>query len=780
MCLEAYMQSSSSSVNLEVIKATAGAGKTQTLVEEVLCQIQDYYVKKQVFPRVAVATFTRKATREMKERLILQALRQQNPKLTEYISYSNHLQISTIHGILYRFLKMHSTRIGLSPGFTIAGESESEELFLSVLKEELFKKQIGRPLLDHYYFYELQTIVKQYIAYKEEYPHARPFTHQELQSACQKKEKEIYLTDASASVIKKEEGKLQCNKHHLKDFVELSLDLQKLGDAVLKSWKQKKKELAGITLMDLEGMVWELIEKQKNTLSFFKKWDFWFVDEYQDTSVVQDKILGTLTKESRLFMVGDPRQSIYRFRKAHPGVFLKRQKEAEATSGNLQTRNINFRSEPELVAFFNDFFNPAPAMQAKESTYDSGRQVAHFIQVYGEKTLRREEALKAEFQQTLKKLKQLQKVSPNHIAILSRQNSTIHALGKYLKKEQVPFRLHSAGHFTKRREVQDALLLLRFLCNPHHGETLMGLLRTPYWRIPDGTLVEWVKEVKTHKKTAGNTGFWSFCLSKQKEYPVITLLSNYLKEASRYGIPYSFQQAIETSGLMDLSYYQDPTGLREANLWKLIYHVKKHEQIAGMSGGAAENSEGYMESGQGYWLSFVDNVLEEAGESELGEWQSAVSAISPSGVELMTVHSAKGLQFDHVILLDLYHRATFQQSREFFIGEELATDRIPTAQHTARWGVRVRKTTEDTRVAPLVEEDILDAQKTEELKEGDRLLYVALTRAKKTVTMISAGLKPEAHSWASRQKFFKKLTKSGVYKTPHYSYQVDIAPVDKK
>lgn len=792
MFLEAYMQSQSPELNLEVIKATAGAGKTQTLIDEVIRRVLNFYEQNHSFPRTAIATFTRKATSEMKERLIVKAIEQKHKQLIEYISYSHQLQISTIHGIFYRFLQMHSIQAGLSPGFVITSEKQSQQLFIAALKEQLFEKKIGIQLLDHYYFYELQKIVRQYIAYVQEYPASRPFNHQELENTCAEKEKLILSDKIPQKTLKKDDlEKCQLNKQYSKQFADLSLQLKILGEAVLNSWKQKKKQTSQITLADLEIMICDLINNKKINSSIFKNhWDLWFIDEYQDTSVVQNKILDVLTQGSRVFIVGDPQQSIYRFRRADPSVFLNKQIAAEQSqTGRLLDRVQNFRSEPELVAFFNDFFVKCENMKPQDQHYRSEKEVAQFIQVSPSNQSRsnQDQKLQAQFHEVANRLKVLfsQGESPGNIAVLARKNDIISKLGRFLKDRKFSIHLHSSGHFANSREIKDALLLLRFFCNPYHDVNLIGLLRSPYWRVPDQILVEWMEEVKKLSNKQVIMRLWQVCLSKQKKYPVITVLNNYLKEAAVKGIVYSFQRAIESSGLMDLSYYQDPTGLKEANLWKLIYQLKKHELIAGMGSVGMENSEGYMESSEGYWLSFIDSLLEEdIADRGFDFMQPAVSAIASSGVQLMTIHAAKGLQFDHVILLDLYRRFQSQPGTKYFLGEIPSTDvedvtnekRIKQEMCSkSRWAVHIRSETEDKRIQPLVHEKILATQKEEELREMDRLLYVALTRAKKTVTLIGAGNKPENNSWADRSKFFNKyVTKEGCYHTPHYTYRVRI------
>ena len=90
-------------------------------------------------------------------------------------------------------------------------------------------------------------------------------------------------------------------------------------------------------------------------------------------------------------------------------------------------------------------------------------------------------------------------MSLNNIAILARTNNILNKLALDLKKQNLAVHLHSAEHFKNRREIQDALFLLRFLCNPYHNTNLIGLLRTPYHRVEDATLVKWINDMRQDK-----------------------------------------------------------------------------------------------------------------------------------------------------------------------------------------------------------------------------------------------------------------------------------------
>ena len=725
----------------ELIKASAGAGKTTALINTLMSFISDYYKEKKVFPRVVVSTFTRKATRELKERMLVEAINRKDKKIIEYISYSPHLHISTLHGIFSRFIQNHGYKIGLSPGVKIVNEFESDELIISILKN-IILKQNNTFLLNHYSFEEIINIVKQYISHKQTTYKTAPINKQKIKEALIKTEKEIVKRNQTKknqealSDLKNEEAQLDT-------FYNLSTELQKIGNKVMEIQKRKKRELGLITINDLEVMTMEIIEKEKDLLDLKEnKWDFWFLDEYQDTSPLQKKILDRLSHNSSTFIVGDPQQSIYYFRGADPSVFIEKEQEFKKnTDSQIKYLKNNYRSCPELIAFFNDFFPSEKFnnMETLNSNYNKEKIVASFI-LSPHITINKEEAEQYEVEKKIKNLIQ-EGAKPSEIVILSRQNKSLQKIAQYLKNKQIPIHLHSTGSFKKRREVIDALFLLRFLLNPHDDENLIGLFRTPYCRIPDHTLALIAKK----KKQYNTKSLWDFCIySLSKEYP-IQKLKHHLENIKHIGALYSFQNALISLGFFDLSYYQDPTGVREANLWKLIYSLKESPS-----------------AGLGNLFSFIDYMLSENLKTEtdqIGSSQNAVSSIESSGIHLMTIHSSKGLEFKHVILINAGAPFSHTAGFPYFA-----------YQKTGDWTLAVKPETEDKRIKNSFHKQIIKEEENITIQEFDRLLYVALTRAKETITITSTG-KPGKNSWLKRFPFFTHL-KAGYHIKKHYSYFV--------
>ena len=774
MQMEENMSSKPFELKLELIKAGAGAGKTTTLINKLITCISLYHKEKHIFPRVAVSTFTRKATRELKERMIIKALELQNTALIQYINYSPHLQISTLHGIFNRFIQAYGYKIGFSPGITITSEKESHELFVSILKDIIFEQKTGTALLDHYSFKEITSIVKKHILHIQSRPEGSPIDKQTIQNILNKEKNKI-LKELQIKQNKKQNEELlelQSEEAHIDKFIHLCLELKKLSEKIIPIWNQKKRNLSQITLNDLETMTMEILKKEKNILKFKEnRWDFWFLDEYQDTSQIQKNILDQLSQNSRVFIVGDPQQSIYHFRGADVSVFQQKEQEVKTkVPSQIKHLKINYRSCPELIAFFNDFFpeDKFEKIQPINNEYKKEKKVVQFILINSSQKQKNKEEI--ELQETVKRIDYLlkKKVEPGEIAVLCRQNKPLHHLAQYLKNNKLPVHLHSSGGFQNRREVIDSLFLLRFLLNPHDDENLIGLLRTPYCRIPDQILAEWMQKKKhVEQKECNRQSFWNFLLmvnsNKEKshqrkinnsiyhvlssERTTIQKIKHYLKSTKQVGVTQSFQNALESLGSIDLSYYQDPTGVREANLWKLIYCLKDYEL-----------------KGPANLSAFADYLFYEGltTESEQASHsQNAISAIENSGIQLMTIHAAKGLEFKHIILIKLCSGFRHIERSPYFINEK----------KTGNWILSVKSETEDKRIKSSFHKKIRKEQQNIEIQEFDRLLYVAMTRAKETLTLIGSG-KPEKNSWPSRFPFFSSLT-PGQHQTDSYSYFVN-------
>ena len=696
------MQSRSSELNrptaLEVIKASAGSGKTTKLIEKFLESVENYHEQHKHFPKVVISTFTRKATRELKERLMIKAIEKKNRELINYISYSPLLQISTLHGIFHNFLQIHGHHIQLSPGFEIMDEQEAYYLFDTVLKEQFLKNQAGIHLLQHYPFYDIRSIVWEYLKHSQYSSSFCSATLNELQETLKQKMQEQQKAEKNQEKL----NALSEEKHLLSEFISASTQLENLANKVLHSLTLRKKEMAQITFNDLELMTLEVLKKQiiKSSIA-----DFWFLDEYQDTSHIQDEILNYLTKNSQVFIVGDPQQSIYYFRGASSSVFLNKEKQKNSHTTQLSQ---NYRSSPDLINFFNQFFSSNASfakifkpMQAYHKNTSPFKEYIKFLPDTGNSDTDNIE------QQINQRIQQLLSLGAKikDIAILSNKNKTLFKWAQYFKKAKWPVQLYSSGDFKDKREIKDSLFLLKFLLNPHNDENLIGLLRTPYCRVPDHRLVDWIHQKETES-------LWSFC--QKTDNHIVHQLAHFLKQSEVTGIIYAFQNALESLGILDLAYYEDPTGLREANLWKIIYYLRDYELQGASSLLKFANK-------------FLDFQPEQPRYSQIPDVQNALPVAESASLQLMTIHQSKGLEFEHVILLD-----DFPSSIERGRG----IDPFSTHRESGKWALSIRSEAADRRIKSQYHQQILEWNNEEIKNEMNRLIYVALTRAKKSLTIV--------------------------------------------
>ena len=129
------------------------------------------------------------------------------------------------------------------------------------------------------------------------------------------------------------------------------------------------KEAQGmVTLSDLENQVAEILEKSPYLGKIFSEnFEFWLVDEFQDTSSQQLKILNHLIGNRPRFVVGDPQQSIYLFRGAEAQIFMEEWERISSTQGRNSLLEVNYRSQGSLLQFFNEVMSPFDQFSGMEA-----------------------------------------------------------------------------------------------------------------------------------------------------------------------------------------------------------------------------------------------------------------------------------------------------------------------------------------------------------------------------------------------------------------------------
>ena len=478
-----------------------------------------------------------------------------------------------------------------------------------------------------------------------------------------------------------------------------------LGNQFIKKWKEIKNQKSYLQIQDLELLTLEIIEKKPSQIeAFSKEWDQWFIDEYQDMSSVQEKLLNHLFKQAqRVWTVGDPQQSIYFFRNADPKVFQRRKNQSE-----FEEKTENFRSTPELVSFFNDFFkNRFLPMKAQRETSNSQLPVAHFLE-----SSFQNEALALRLNEILK-----ENISEENICILVSRNEDVKDICNFLKKLKFPVQLHSVNHLN--RSLMDLLFLLRFLNQPLDNKNLIGWLRTPYFFLNDKHLISLKNSLSKNQK-------YLWVELKKQKHSISQSLSQLLQMSSQKGYSETLLHFIETHSFLKLSLYQDPTGEHEHQIWQFIYDLKEKEKK------------------QGFQLSqFIEQKLNQTKFYHVDK-SSSSGVIQKGFIQVMTIHQSKGLEFDYIILPYL--------DKPFV--HDARKDRFLRHLNDLSFSLKDEK---NISISPLEKYKGTQEKKESEQDEKERVLYVAMTRAKENITFIYPQEVKKTNTWLSRFSYFQNV-----------------------
>ncbi len=402
------------------------------------------------------------------------------------------------------------------------------------------------------------------------------------------------------------------------------------------------------------------------------------VDEYQDTNFSQHLIVSQLCQEhGHLCVVGDDAQSIYSFRGANIGNILNLKNEYKTL--RIDKLEQNYRSTQNIVDAANALISKNKGQIPKQvfSEKERGNKVM-VLKSYSDFE---EGYLVAN---RIKEMHLLNSHPYNDFAILYRTNAQSRVLEEALRKRNMPYRIYGGLSFYQRKEIKDAVAYFRLTINPDDEEAMKRVINYPARGIGETTLNKILSAAHTH-----NVGVWSV-LAAPHEYAVNINAGTKAKLAAFIHLIDSFRTRSTQKSLIELV----ELILRDSGIINDIYasdapeNVSRQENIQELLNGVQE---------------FYNTRIEEGTEAvTLSDFLAEVSLItdqdraneeSDDKVTLMTIHSAKGLEFRNV----------------FITGLE-----------------------EDLFPSPMCVENI------QELEEERRLLYVAITRAEENCIMTFA------------------------------------------
>ena len=825
--------------NFEIVRAGAGAGKTYTLTHKVMDVAADMQRREKRWPRLVVTTFTRKATQELRERLMLLAL-DEYPEMVDFINSRSSLVVSTIHGVMDLFLKRYGGKIGIDPSYKVIGPAEASKIARQVLRDNLLSRDDAQDSLQKYSFNHLIKLFRRLDGLQMESPEARPFELSDFEEAFgQEAEKLARELKSVAFKIKEESAKAdwlamaddflalaghllgakeeswaaryssfettllsmktarrnakappvtdqtaeeaEVLRKNLKEFLQPYFDpnvwphfanefatLKKFATEFSSAFRKAKLAKGLLEISDLETFAMDCLRSYPETaVSFSQDWDYWLIDEYQDTSPFQVELLRALSGRSPNFIVGDPQQSIYLFRGARSEVFAIKEQEILANEGKQSFLKTNRRSQPELLIFLNDFFSRLetpfepmhPFVKEGAAILPSHLAATIFIDTTltsddeeddglggrGDDDESRADSVPASSSDDLELralLAHVQKLITDgtgfdEICILGRTNQVLAEIATLLNRYNLPTHVHASSGFFDRREIRDALALLKFLVNPHDNFNLIEVLRSPWFRLSDDVLVESLHSSRASHDAASA---WDRILSSVDRHDPIQRLQKLAELARSIGVSEAFRAGLVSSGFIDLAHQHDLSGRRESNLWKLLAKLQQEEGRSGFNP-----------------ISFITAALHDLKVDESNSEGDAVAAVEPNRINLMTVHASKGLEFKHVCLPRMHQKPRLTASEEFTFDED-----------ARRWAIRVPFGDDGEMIKSLPEVLWLRKFQAQELKEHARILYVALTRAIDSV-YLSWKAKVQKNSWAD---MIRIDVAPGEHQTDNYRYLV--------
>lgn len=465
-------------------------------------------------------------------------------------------------------------------------------------------------------------------------------------------------------------------------------------------YQERLKILNAVDFGDLLLNCLKLFSLHPDVLEYYKnQFKYILVDEYQDTNVSQYIWLRLLAQSSspempqNICCVGDDDQSIYGWRGAEVGNILRFEK--DFAGAKIIRLEQNYRSTTAILNVANQLISCNKSRYAKKlwSDNESGEPVEIHSHYDGEEEARFIGASIERLQQKACKL--------SNIAILVRAGFQTRTFEDMFMRIGIPYKVVGGPRFYERQEIRDCLAYLRILVQPTDGLAFERIINTPRRGIGDTTIQRLHQYARDHNIPLPQAALQA-CEQKIDEVPLQgkarTALQNFFKDLS------AWREKEQTSDPINcVRLVLDESGYTQ------IWLDEKTEEARARIENIKElvNTIGQFESIHGF-LEHISLVMDTQNKS------------SDEMVNIMTLHSAKGLEFDHVYLCG-WEEGLFPHQRSFSEGNA-------------------------------------------GIEEERRLAYVGVSRAKKTLIISHAYSRRMPQGWQQVQpsRFIKEITNSGA------------------
>lgn len=572
------------------------------------------------------------------------------------------------------------------------------------------------------------------------------------------------VRESTKDEFKKVKKLMNCSSEEaVQDIKYMYPILKMLKDLILEfsqKFYQRKREKNIMDFSDMEHLALKiLVKKDENgnvvKSEIAKKYENKFeeiaIDEYQDSNLVQEYILTSVSRGNNIFMVGDVKQSIYKFRQARPKLFLDKYDSYKLEPVNGEDRKIqlfkNFRSRSNILDFTNLVFEDIMSRELGNIEYNQDEYLnlgANFEEIQNqdykteleildlseenddiwktdeEETEEEQEkvedvVLEARF--VARKIKELidskyqiidkktgrRDIQYKDIAILLRTSSGVaNVYEKEISELEIPVYSDSSSQYLQSVEIETIMSLLRIINNPMQDIPLVTVMRSPIGNFTDNELIE-------IRMADRNSSFYEALLKSdlEKAHRFLVLLKE-LREDEEYMTLDEWIWNIYTkTGYMNYVNLMPNGALRVSNLRMLFERAKQYEEASF--------------KGLYNFINFIDKIKFNQEDLKAAK----IIGENENVVRIMTIHKSKGLEFPVVILAGVGKQFNFRDlNGKILLDQDLGM------------GPQYIDSDRYIEFKTLAKKALAIKAKNEAISEEMRILYVALTRAKEKLIIV--------------------------------------------
>lgn len=703
-----------------IVEAGAGTGKTTVMIDRIMFLL---HVVPDLMPEdIGMITFTNEATQHMKEKIQQELVRRYKAtKLSKYVlmlERSSSIRIQTIDSFSKDFISEFGTCVGYGNDVKVRGFIYDKRLIIRSVLNELYSGKKG----------SVQSVLGLKLRDLEEIIY--DFWERFGQAG---------LSDDSVSV-------LDWGAAADAGSDALQETFKTVFNRIIEKYNILKRNTDSISVNDIVRELDRILGSGTELVQKSHRLRFLFVDEFQDSDNAQIRSIAWLQKNCglKLFVVGDIKQSIYRFRGAVDTAFKKLEDDISDFKSFSLVRN--YRTSADILGKLDDVFKS----WEKRNLFDYGvtlqAQKKHPGIYHTKKILKKNSVIEKETVALVRDcIKDCASVAEKNgtendntqrVTVLARTNFQLRKIDEWCKKESIPCYLQTEGTFFRSQAVLDFFALIKAFTFPADVSSLVDYAVSPYSGIAFSPLVlqKYQPGSEAQIKAIYNEldqGGWSFWLKKFRLRPVLAVIDeiiNDAKPATRFAeIRKTVLASAQTWTEGDLEAQLNAEILQyAANIDKLLTILRSH-----YSGQMADLYQIYS------YLKL--NIATNHNEDE----PDISKSVGINCLYGLTVHKAKGLEYDTVIIPFTYRVYRRDIGTEILLDETKQPCRV--GWSSVEWADQYHTEAEAQKLnnyyAECVQKEFGDVD-----REEARLLYVAMTRSIRRLECFV--IDPKPHTWA--------------------------------